>query len=176
MPHQSYIYYKNKINAGETPATVIAEARTDYALTTDYAYNIEYQGANIPFNLDREHIICLIENRKYSEARDFIENMRRTYRTHEHWNFIEIFEYHLRASIHAEKSVELAISEAKKEFNQHTITIVTVVVGVITLLGTANQAFTVDNFAQGIKTFWSITAAILLIIIFAFALNNGTKR
>ena len=172
MPQQEYSYYKNKINAGESAPSVIDEARTDYGMITDYSFNIEHIGYYIPFNLEREYVITLIESKKYSEARKHLENMRRTYKNAQEWNFIEIFEYHLRAAEHAEKSVLDAIEQAKKEFNQHTITIVTVVVGVITLLGTANQAFRVKDFTEGLITFLSITAAIIAVIVVAFKLSN----
>ncbi len=170
-------YYKNKIKSGHSEYEVIKEARKDYNVIPDYSFkDIEYTGIVIPFNLEREYIIKLVEDRKYIEARNHLEEMRRTYRDAEFWNFIEIFEYHLHAAIQAEKNIKLAMEEAKKEFNQHTITIIAVVVGIITLFGTANQIFKVDNFNQGMNTFFSITIAVLATIIVTFAMNGNLKK
>lgn len=174
MAQEKYSYYKGKILSGEDPSCVIKKMREDFGKTTDFSFNIEnvITGNDIPFNIEREHLTSLIESKEYKEARNFIEDMKRTYRDAHSSNFIEVYEYHLNAVLHAEKNTRRVIEEAKKEFNQHTITIVSVVVGVITLLGTANQAFTVKNLNEGLKTFWSIAAAVLILIIFAFALNN----
>lgn len=173
MAKESFDYYKSRIKAGDDPVIVIQKCREDYELAPDFsAEPFKFTGTSIPFNIEREHVICLIEEKKYKEATEFLENMRKTYRHPEFLNFIEIFEYHLHATKYSEINIRSAIEEAKKEFNQHTITIVTVIVGVIALLATANQQFTVTNFNDGLKTFWSITGAIILIIIFAFGLNN----
>lgn len=177
MAKQSFDFYKNMIKVGELPAKVIQQSREDYNLAPDFsAEPFKFSGESIPFNIEREYVIQLVEEKKYREARNFLENMRKTYRDWEYLNFIEIFEYHLHAAIHADENIKRAIEEAKKEFNNHTITIVSVVVGVITLLGAANQAFRVDNFEQGINTFFSITLAVLAVIITTFVLNNKFNK
>jgi len=175
MAQQKFIYYKNKITSGKTPLEVINEVREDYNINTDFSFNLEYQFSDIPFNIEQEYLMSLIDEKKYNDAKKLIEDMKHTYRNANYLNFIEVYEYHLNAVMHAEKSIKDSIIEAKKDFNQHTITIVTVIVGVVTLLGTANQAFTVSNFNEGMKTFWSITAAVILVIIITFALNNNKR-
>lgn len=175
--NKDWKYYKNKISAGEPEKEVIKEARKDYGeLVPDYGFDIEPKGQDIPFNLDREYLIRLIDSKKYKDAKELVEEMKRTYRSSLHWNFIETFEYHLRAAIHAHENVKTELVEAKKEFNQHTITIIAVVVGVITLLGTANETFTVSNFEEGLNTFFSITIAILAVISITFIMNGLFKK
>lgn len=176
MAKEKYEYYKSKISSGENYLDVIKQARKDFELVTDFSYDLPYEEDAIPFNLDREYLIFLIESKKYEEAKSFIENMKKTYKGPDYWNFIETFEYHLHAALLAEKNIQSAIEIAKKEFNQHTITIVSIVVGVITILGTANQVFTVNNFQEGMNTFFSITIAIIAIIIITYWMANNSNR
>ncbi len=174
---KNWLYYQNQIISGIPEESVIIEARKDNGLSPDYSFLFpEFIRHEIPFNLEREFIIKLINEKKYTEAKALIEEMRLIYKSRDYLNFIEIFEYHLRAAIHADKTIELSIQEAKKEFNQHTITLVAIIVGVVTLLGTANQIFKVDNFQQGINTFFSITIAIVFLIIITFLMNSFLRK
>lgn len=166
-------YYQNKIRAGEDTKKVILEVRKDFGFSPDYSFNPNtYVGIEIPLNLEREYLTNLIRDKKYKEAKEMIEEMKLVYRDDDHFNFIEVYEYHLIASLHADENIVLAIEEAKKEFNQHTITIVAVVVGVITLLGTANQVLVAKTFEDGLYTFVAVTVAILCVICVAFSANK----
>ncbi|MBP6866058.1 MAG: hypothetical protein KBC12_00770 [Candidatus Pacebacteria bacterium] len=173
MPN-TWEYYNNKIKAGIPYNEVILEARKDFNISPDYSFKeIPINGQDIPFNLERENIIFLIEQKRYKEAKSSLEAMKRTYRTGEHWNFIEMYEYHLHAILVAEENIKLEISKTKGEFNQHTITLVTIIMGAITLLGSANQIFKVESFQEGLQTFFAIVISIMAIIILTFIMNGS---
>jgi uncharacterized membrane protein len=97
--------------------------------------------------------------------------MKNTYNTTWH-NLIEANEYRLSLIEKTHRLLNQQLAEAKKEFNQHSLFVITVIAGVITIFGTANQAFTVSNFDQAIQTFFSISAAVIILVAVAQLSNH----
>lgn len=177
MPEEEkYIYYKNKILSGIPYEDVIKEVKEEYNLSPDFSFKIKYKFLDIPFNLEREYVTSLIESGLFEKARKTLENMKMTYKDVNYQNFIENYEYHLGAVKNAEDRVKKSLIEAKKEFNNHTITLTGILVGVITILGAANQSFKSSNYSEGMNTFFSISLAIIFLIIVAFLANSFFSR
>lgn len=176
MATEELSYYKNKVASGESFPDVIKQCREDYSCKEDFSHNVVYRGMDVPFNLEREYLIALIEQKRYTDAKAFIENMRLVYRTPNQFNFIEVYEYHLNAVFHSENNIKDSIREAKKEFNTHTITLTGIIVGVVTILGAGNQSLRGSSFQDGMNIFIAIVLAVVFLIVGAFAANSGFRR
>jgi uncharacterized membrane protein len=74
-----------------------------------------------------------------------------------------------------EKMIELKVQKVEKDFNHHTIFITSIIVGVITIFGTANNAFRIDNFSTAKWTFGVISATLISFTAIVFWINKFTK-
>ncbi len=171
-----YKDYESKIFNKESFKEQINFARSEAKIELGVFDESElYDGLWIPFNLERKYIDYLIERKEYEEAREILIRMKQSYTKGEFSNFIEIYEYRLNSIIHTNKNIEEEIVLAKREFNNHTILILSVIVGVITIFGTANNTLFSPNYLDGLSSFLAITASIILLICLAFYVNNKSK-
>lgn len=92
-------------------------ARTDWGVSVDLTYKgeeTEYDGIDIPFNLERLYFDELIKSKKYILASKLLNRMRYSYTHSSYQNFIESYEYHLRSVEQSEAVIESSLNEAKK--------------------------------------------------------------
>ncbi len=168
-------YLKLKIE-GRKMGEIVNEARHEYLIEINPLYKETYVYKDIPFNLERMYLDELIEERNFLEAEKVLKRMRCSYPDVFYQNTIESFEYHLRSIIQSERMIQNSISEAKKEFNQHTITLVSIVVGIITIFGSANAIFEVDSYKIMLLTFITIVASIIAVIMTVTIINLRFPR
>ncbi|MEK7082915.1 MAG: hypothetical protein AAB972_01985 [Patescibacteria group bacterium] len=90
-------------------------------------------------------------------------------------NLIESYEYRLDLVEKTKKLVKDELEEAKKEFDRHTTILISVIVGVITILGTANQAFRAENFSQALWTFVAISLSVIFLVFIVIRFNNRKR-
>lgn len=135
-----------------------------------------WQEMDIPFNLERQYVDELIDNKQYDEANKILSRMRCSYVNPASQNFIELYEYHLKSIVQSEKAIKDSIIEAKKEFNQHTITLVSIIVGVITIFASANTIFVEHSYDEMFRTFVTVVVSIVAVIWIVTALNAGSSK
>lgn len=156
----------------------IEKTRKEYnvVINTKYSEDSYVDGKWIPFNLERKYIDFLIKQKRYSEAELILKKMRLSYFSPDFQNFIESYEYRLESILHLDKEIKDQIQEAKKEFNKHTITLVTIIVSLVTIFGVANNTLYARNFKEGIITFFAISTPILIVSVLALFLFNKKKK
>jgi len=168
-----YKDYKIKIFDDKSFCEQIEKARIDTNVNfVSKDFTDDLSGAMIPFNLEREYVDFLILNKRYKEAEGVLLRMRNSYAHPELQNFIEIYEYRLDSILHGNRNLKDAILEAKKEFNQHTITVISFVVGVVTIFGAANITIQNTNYDVALNNFFAIVLAIVILTLVAFLANN----
>ena len=102
--------------------------------------------------------------------------MRFSYTESDEQNFIEAYEYHLKSILQSEKIITQQIDEAKKEFNRHTVTLMSIIVGVITIFGTAKETLTAGNFKEGFLNFFVISFTIIFLIFMISEINKRSRK
>jgi hypothetical protein len=169
--YDDYINFKVE---GKSTEEVVSLARADYHITTQTPpRDSEVYGKSpwVPFNLERLYVDELIDEKQYQKARDILKRMRCSYFTPDFQNFIEFYEYHLLSVVQSEKAIIESIKEAKREFNQHTTTLVSIIVGIITIFGTANMVYRVQSYVEMFLTFITIVLSIVGVILTVAFLN-----
>lgn len=177
MTH-TYDEYLKLVLEGKSLKEVVSLARDEYMVPLNLSIkeSDNYIGQNVPFNLERIYVDELIDKKHYDSAKEILRRMRYSYPDPAFQNFIEVYEYHLKSIIQSEKAIKDSIIEAKKEFNQHTITLVSIIVGVITIFGSANAVFTEHSYPEMFFTFITIVASIIAVIWLATCLNINFPR
>lgn len=150
----------------------LAILENNIKVDSSYDEDAKTVGEWIPFNLEREYLDLLIEQKRYNETRELLKKMRVSYTDTEFQNFIESHEYRLISILHLEEQLSVKINEAKKEFNQHTLTLVTIIVGLITIFGTANNNLSSTNIYEGLINFFVVVVPLSLIIALTLVLIN----
>ncbi len=150
----------------------VARSHNGVILDPSYDEDSKTVGQWIPFNLEREYLDLLIDQKRYNEAKELLKKMRVSYTDTEFQNFIESYEYRLIGILHLEDQLSIKINEAKKEFNQHTLTLVTIIVGLITIFGTANNNLSSGNLKEGLINFFVVVVPLCLIIALTLILIN----
>ena len=97
--------------------------------------------------------------------------MRHSYLDPNFQNFIEQFEYHLKSIVESEKVIKESINDAKREFNQYTITLISIIVGIITIFGTASTVFKVSSYVQMFLTFVTVVISVIAVIMVVTLIN-----
>lgn len=176
MP-RTYKEYLRLKHEGKTMEEIITLARSEYGIKIgdEIPESDLYVGIDIPFNLDREYANYFIDKKQYDNAEEILQRMRCSYTGATRQNFIEMYEYHLKSIVQSEKAIKDSIVEAKKEFNQHTITLVSVIVGVITIFGSANTIFVEHTYDEMFLTFLTIVVSIIAVIWIVTALNGSSS-
>lgn len=164
--------YKASVVETDDYKEVIEEARKEHNISVDADASLPYKDTDIPFNLEREYFDLLIDERRLEDAKRILDRMKASYMDEAAHNFIESFEYRLTMTTKTDNLMQEKLNEAKREFNQHTITLLSVVVGVITIFGVANQTLRADNFQDGLLTFIAIVLAINLLVLIALWANR----
>jgi hypothetical protein len=170
----TYKEYKSRVIKTDDFRTVVSDARTEYEISPS-GNLAEYVRTDIPFNLEREYLDTLIDECRFDEAKRVLENLKLAYTHPQQHNLIEQYEYRLNLVVRMEKTIQERLGEAKKEFNQHTIFIVSIIVGVITIFGTANNAFQINDFSTAKWTFGVISLTLICFITLMFVVNKFTK-
>ena len=86
---QTYPQYKSKIYNEETHFAQLEQARKAYGVDfTNIDWTSKYNRQWIPFNLEREYVDRLIENKKYPQAQDILLRMRKSYNDENMQNFM----------------------------------------------------------------------------------------
>lgn len=175
---KSYKEYASEIVDGVSLKEIVNNARKDYSIQINLDHKEEdgYDQEDVPFNLERIYVDELIDKRDYTSASKILTRMRKSYTDPHHQNFIELYEYHLKAIHQSSKITEEHIIEAKKEFNEHTIMLVSVIVGVITIFGTATETLKAKNFEEAFYTFLAISGTIIFLIFTIFEINKKVKK
>ncbi len=171
---RNYVEYSSLKIEGKTLKDVVLLAREEHKVSVNLILKNEsdkYFGHWIPFNLEREYVDELIDNKNYDEARNILKRMRYSYPDTDFQNFIESYEYHLKSIIQSEKIIKESIIEAKKEFNQHTITLIGIIVGVITIFGSANIVIENKSYVEMFLTFITIVISVITVIVITTLLN-----
>lgn len=168
-----YKEYKSKIYNQQTFIEQIEIARKENNITLkSFDPSDSNFGPWIPFNLEREYVDFLIENKKYHEAKETLIKMRNSYEGGSYQNFIEIYEYRLDAILHSNKNLKNEIIEAKKEFNQHAILIISMVVGIVTIFGAANVTIQKVDYNVALANFFAVVLAVGFLTFIAFFANS----
>lgn len=170
----SYKEFKASVVNIEDLKRAVEKARLEYGVTTSFTPP-EYLSFDVPFNLEQEYFDLLMSNENYAEAKNVLDRMKHSYDLGYH-NLIEAMEYRMNTLLKVENSLNKSLIEAKKEFNQHSITLVSIVVGIITIFGTANQTFKVDSFSEGISTFLVISLVLIALIAVALITNAHYRK
>jgi len=170
---KDYPYFNKKglleqIKKSKSEYNVVAENR--------YCEDDHVSGVWIPFNLERKYVDILIEEKRYKEANDVLKEMRASYGNVEFHNFIEQYEYRLISIIHLDQEIKNQIIKAKESFNKHTVTLITVIVGLVTIFGAANNFLRATTFKEGLITFLSISAILLLTIGITLCIVNKDSK
>lgn len=175
---RTYKGYLGLRHEGKTMEEIITLARGEYGIKIgdEISEADLYTGTDIPFNLEREYVNYFIDKKQYDKAEEILQRMRCSYPDITRQNFIEGYEYHLKSIVKSEKAIKDSIIEAKKEFNQHTITLVSVIVGVITIFGSANTIFVEHTYDEMFRTFITIVISIIAVIWIVTALNSGSSK
>lgn len=175
---RTYKEYLRLRHDGMKMEEIITLARSDYGIKTgDEIPEADlYKGVDVPFNLEREYVNYFIDKKQYDKAEEVLQRMRCSYPDITRQNFIEGYEYHLKSIVKSEKAINDSIIEAKREFNQHTITLVSVIVGVITIFGSANTIFVEHTYDEMFRTFLTIVISIIAVIWIVTALNAGPSK
>jgi len=170
--------YKSEIINGSPIKQVVDDARNDYSITIKLNHQEEdqYSGAYVPFNLERIYVDELIDKYEYEEASKILNRMRFSYTDTDQQNFIEVYEYHLKSIKQSEETIKNQIREAKKEFNAHTITLVSIIVGIITIFGTANKTLEAKNFQEAFLSFFVISFTIIFLIFMVSEINKKVNK
>lgn len=171
---KSFKEYRSEIVSIDDYPPVIESARKEYNVTLGTP--LTFQHEDIPLNLEREFYDALLEADRVEEAKNVLERMRISYTNDISHNIIESYEYRLRTIELIKKLTKDELAAAKKDFNQHTITIVSIIVGVITILGAANQVFPSMNPPDALGTFFAICLSIITLVFVALALNSYRSK
>jgi hypothetical protein len=166
--------YKSRVVKTDDYIKVIEEARAEQKILASGTLT-DYEADYIPFNLEREHFDALIDELRFDEARRALDRMKASYTSDDQHNFIEQYEYRLNLVIKMEKTIQERLIKAEKDFNQHTIFIVSIVVGIVTIFGTANNVFNTSNLSDAILTFKTISFTLVIFIATMFLVNKITK-
>ena len=145
----------------------INAARDEYSVVIDVDHDVDSIVTNdwIPFNLERMYLDLLIKERLYDDAMNLIKRMKLSYRGIEQSNFIEVYEYRLLDILHLDNDISIRIEGAKKEFNKYTLTLISVIVGLITIFGIAGSTLSVGNGVNPISIFFALSLPILILVI-----------
>ena len=166
---------KSRISSINDYPAVIQIARTE-ANITSLNNTYVYTGEEIPFNLEREYFDLLLDEGRVKEAKIVLDRMKSSYKTGVWQNLIEGYEYRLSLIEKTNKLVIEKLAKAETDFNQHTLYILTITVGVITIFGTANQAFHVNDFNEAVFTFKTISFTVIVLVLLASAVNSLLKQ
>ncbi len=167
----TFLEFKQKIRKIDDYPAVIDLARIEYNVNVSETA-VVYLGTDIPLNLEREYFDHLLEVERFSEARIVIENLKSSYTGAEAHNLIEQYEYRLHTVQWASKMFQEKLQAAKVEFSQHTILIISIVVGTITIFGAANNIFKAKNIEEAIITFLTISLTIIFLVWVAFTVSK----
>ena len=166
--------YKSRVIKTNDYPQVIKEARAEHGVILSDALPV-FSGNEIPLNLEREYFDLLIDENRLEEGKRIIDRMKYSYTTADFLNLIEQYEYRLLMVVKTEELIHKKLQEAKRDFNQHTILIISVVVGVITIFGSANQIFRASDIREAILTFCTISGILILFVISAFVASKYSK-
>lgn len=152
-------------------------SKNEYGVAVDVNYSEDsiIRGSWIPFNLERKYLDILIDESRYREAVEVIKVMRASYITPEFQNFIESYEYRIQSILHSNKNIQEGVQNAKKEFNQHTITLITVIVGLVTIFSTASSTLKATSFLEAVYTFFAISIPLEIVILSILYILNRNK-
>lgn len=169
---KTYKEYKASVVEIDDYKAVIEEARKKHNITIDADGPRPYTHIDIPFNLEREYFDLLIDQGRIEDAKRVLDRMKVSYTDRDSHNFLESFEYRLHMTTKTEKLMQERLAEAKREFNQHTIILLSIVVGIITIFGVASQSLYAGNFNEGLITFVVIITAIVVLVLASLAFNR----
>ena len=175
---KSYKEYFTEHIEGRPLKDIVEDARRELPITVNLNHNEKdvYISREIPLNLERLYFNELIDNHNYTEAEKVLQRMRFSYTESDEQNFIEAYEYHLKSILQSEKIITQQIDEAKKEFNRHTVTLMSIIVGVITIFGTAKETLTAGNFKEGFLNFFVISFTIIFLIFMISEINKRSRK
>lgn len=170
---KTYNEYMTMALNGAAMEEVVSLARTDYGVVTDLSVvpEVLYSEDEIPFNLERKYVDELVDKGEYTKALSVLVRMKHSYKDVTWQNLIEGYEYHVKAIMKSNHIMRESMLEAKKEFNQHAITLLTIIVGIITIFGTANEVFHLHTYREMFITFMTMLFAIIAIILTASLIN-----
>lgn len=130
-----------------------------------------YKNDEIPFNLEREYFDLLIDEGKLTEARLVLERMKKSYKPV--WeNLIEGYEYRMHLVEKTNELIREKLIKAEKEFNHHTILIISITVGVVTIFSTATETLTASNLKEGLISFGAICSALIFLVVVVTCFNK----
>ena len=166
--------YKSQVTKTDDYEATIKAARTEYGVTI--GPRSQYIDSDIPLNLEREYFDALLDENRMADARRLLDRMKVSYRNSMAGNIIEQYEYRLLVIEKTRTLMEKEIEKAKKEFDHHTLLIISIVVGVTTIFGTANNVIRAETFDQALNTFLGISFSMIFLICGVFVLGASTKR
>ncbi len=172
----SYIEYKSRIISLSNFPEVIDEARKEYKINILESKKEKWTNNEIPLNLEREYIDALLEIKDFDTAKRVLDRMKISYPGWEMENLLESYEYRFQLIEKTEKLFEFERLKLKQELNQHNLTTVSIIVGVITIFGVASQTLVARTFQEGVNTFFAIVFAIVFLTAVAFLTNNFFYR
>lgn len=167
----SYEEYHSKIIKIDDFKDVINAARDEYGITAIDRKD-PYTGNDIPLNLERGYVDALIDLKDFDTAERVLERMKKSYRGVEAENLLESYEYRFKLIKKTESLFESEKLKLKQELNQHNIATISIVVGVITIFGVANQTLLPKTFYEGMISFIAIVSAICILTAGSFFLNS----
>ena len=172
----TYECLRDQISSIEDYPLVIQKARNAHKqyLVGETTHKVPYIKDETPFNLEREYFDLLLDEDRVKEARIILERMERTYNVGWH-NLLEQQRYRFKLVVETNYLVEKKIKEAEKEFNKHTLLVLSIVVGVITIFGSANQFLHASSYKEALMTFTAIIIAIALFISVVYIFNSRQR-
>jgi len=169
----SYKEYEARIIKITDFKDVIEEARKEYNVNVNVnIINREWFGIEVPLNLERKYIDALLEVKDFDTARRVLGRMKISYQGGEIENLLESYEYRFQLIERMEKLFEFEKIKMKQELNQHNITTISIIAGIVVIFGVANQTLISKNFNDGLITFISIISAVCILMFGAFICNS----
>lgn len=168
----SYMEYNSRILKIEDFPKVINEARNEYKISVLEDKINKWEDIEIPLNLERKYIDNLLEIKDFDTAKRILERMKISYTGGEMENLLESYEYRLQLIEKMEKLFKSESIKLKQELNQHNITTISIIAGIVVIFGVANQTLISKNFNEGLITFITIISAVCVLMFGAFLCNS----
>ncbi len=165
--------YTQKITSLDDYPKVIEQARIEYADAMKAAGR-DYLGHEIPFNLDKAYFDALLATERFQDAKMRLANIRAVY-PQSLENIFEVMEYTLFLLEKNDAMIQKRLNAAEAEFQQRTVLIISIVVGVVAILGAANQAFHLTNFEDMVRTFVTISLTVITLVCAALFVSGLRK-